>query len=341
MSQHPTQQPTSPDEDRGRVPAGSPGADADADTHTGADGAMQQRDFGRTGLRVSVVGLGAGQIGEQDVTEAEAARVLGSALDSGVTLIDTAATYGLSEERIGRHVAARRDEFVLSTKGGQALDGHADWTPGAVTASIDRSLRRTRSERLDIFFLHSCPVDVLRRGDLQDALDDAVAAGKVGVAGYSGDNEHLAHAVESGRFGAIETSINVVDQANLRHVVGTLARDAGLGVIAKRPIANAPWRFAERPVGHYGELYWERFRALGLESAVAEAEGAAGLEWNELALRFTAYAPGVHTAIAGTAKADHLRSNLDAAAGGPLPADVLSAIDRAWERAGSAWPAST
>ncbi|MEH0111325.1 aldo/keto reductase [Tersicoccus sp. MR15.9] len=302
--------------------------------------AMEQRDFGRTGLRVSVVGLGAGQIGEHDVTEEEAARVLGTALDSGVTLIDTAATYGLSEERIGRHAAARRDEFVLTTKGGQAVDGHADWTPGAVTASIDRSLRRTRSERLDVFFLHSCPVDVLRHGDLQDALDDAVAAGKVGIAGYSGDNEHLVYAVESGRFGAIETSINIVDQWNLHHVVSTLARDAGLGVIAKRPIANAPWRFDERPVGHYGELYWERFHELGLDTALADAVDGE-LDWNDLTLRFTAFAPGVQTAITGTAKADHLRRNLDAAARGPLPADVLAAIDRAWQRGGSGWPAST
>ncbi|GGC98937.1 oxidoreductase [Tersicoccus solisilvae] len=295
---------------------------------------MEQRTFGRTGLRVSLLGLGAGQIGETDVTEEDAAAVLHGALDAGITLIDTAGSYGLSEERIGRHLSGRRDEFVLSTKGGQAVDGHADWTPGAVSAGIDRSLRLTRSDRLDVFFLHSCPADVLRRGDLQDALDTAVAAGKVGVAGYSGDNEHLAAAADSGRFGAIETSINVVDQANLRRVVAPAAADDGRpGVIAKRPIANAPWRFAERPVGHYGELYWERFRALDLDPA--------GRPWNELFLRFTAWAPGVDTAIVGTAKPDHLRRNLEAAERGPLPDDVLAALDGAWQRVGADWPSST
>ena len=291
---------------------------------------LERRAFGDTGLEVSVVGLGAGQIGESDVTEAEAAEVLNGALDLGVTLIDTAASYGLSEERIGRHLGRRRDEFVLSTKGGPKINGQRDWSPGSVLESIEQSLRLTRSERIEIFYLHSCPLDILRRGDLQDTLDQAVDAGKIGVAGYSGDNEPLAFAVQSGRFGAIETSVNIADQWNLRNVLG---RRPELGVIAKRPIANAPWRFAERPTGHYAELYWERLRTLELDPG--------DLEWAEFALRFTAYAPGVHTAIAGTAKLDHLRRNLMAAGRGPLPAAALDGIDRAWRAVGSGWPAST
>ncbi|QDY89183.1 aldo/keto reductase [Arthrobacter sp. UKPF54-2] len=291
---------------------------------------LEQRPFGITGLDVSIVGLGAGQIGESDVTEAEAAEVLNGALDLGVTLIDTAASYGLSEERIGRHLAGRRDEFVLSTKGGPKINGQRDWSPGSVLESIEQSLRKTGSERIDIFYLHSCPLDVLQRGDLQDTLDQAVAAGKIGVAGYSGDNEPLAFAVESGRFGAIETSVNVADQWNLRNV---LRRRPELGVIAKRPIANAPWRFAARPLGNYAELYWERLHALGLDPG--------DLEWAEFALRFTVYAPGVDTAIAGTAKLEHLRRNVMAASRGPLPASALDGIDRAWSAVGSDWPAST
>lgn len=291
---------------------------------------LERRPFGKTGFNVSIVGLGAGQVGESDVTEAEAAAVLNGALDLGVTLIDTAASYGLSEERIGRHLGRRRDEFVLSTKGGPKIGDRRDWSPGSVLESIERSLELTRSERIDIFYLHSCPLEVLRRGELQDTLDQAVAAGKIGVAGYSGDNEALAFAVQSGRFGAIETSVNIVDQWNLRNVLGQRPE---LGVIAKRPIANAPWRFAERPVGNYAELYWERLQVLELDPG--------DLDWAELALRFTAYAPGVHTAIAGTAKLDHLRRNIAAASQGPLPIAVLEDIDRAWRAAGSAWPAST
>ena len=291
---------------------------------------LERRPFGATGLDVSIVGLGAGQIGESDVTEAEAAEVLNGALDLGVTLIDTAASYGLSEERIGRHLGGRRDEFVLSTKGGPKINGQRDWSPGSVLASIEQSLRKTGSERIDIFYLHSCPLEILQRGDLQDTLDQAVTAGKIGVAGYSGDNGPLAFAVESGRFGAIETSVNVADQWNLRNV---LSRRPELGVIAKRPIANAPWRFAERPVGNYAELYWERLHALALDPG--------DLDWAEFALRFTVYAPGVDTAIAGTAKLEHLRRNVMAASRGPLPAPALDGIDRAWRAVGSDWPAST
>ncbi|MDQ0823296.1 aryl-alcohol dehydrogenase-like predicted oxidoreductase [Arthrobacter sp. V4I6] len=291
---------------------------------------LERRPFGETALNVSVVGLGAGQIGEHDVTEAEAAEVLNGALDLGVTLIDTAASYGLSEERIGRHLHRRRDEFVLSTKGGPSINGQRDWTPGSVLASIERSLRLTQSERIDIFYLHSCPIEILRRGDLQETLDKAVAAGKIGVAGYSGDNKPLAFAVDSSRFGSIETSVNIADQWNLRHVLG---RRPELGVIAKRPIANAPWRFVDRPTGHYAELYWERLQALKLDPG--------DMDWTEFALRFTAYAPGVHTAIVGTAKLAHLRRNITAVSRGPLQPEALGGIDRAWREVGSDWSAST
>ena len=291
---------------------------------------MEQRPFGGTGLTVSVVGLGAGQVGEADVTDAEAGRLLNAALDLGVTLVDTALSYGTSEERIGRHLGGRRGEFVLSSKGGSGMPGHEDWSPGSVRASIEQTLRRTGSERVDVFFLHSCPLEVLRRGDLQETLDGAAADGLIGIAGYSGDNEALAYAAASGRFGALECSVNVADQWNLRHV---LDRVPELGVIAKRPIANAPWRFAERPTGHYAELYWERLRALALDPG--------DLGWAELALRFSAYAPGVHTAIVGTADPAHLERNIAAAAHGPLPADVLAAVDAAWRRVGTDWPSST
>ncbi len=289
-----------------------------------------QRRFGDTGLTVSAVGLGGGQIGEADVADEHAERVLNGALDLGVTLVDTAHGYGSSEERIGRFLSRRRDEFVLTTKGGAGVEGHPDWSTEALRATIDESLRRTRSERIDVFFLHSCPVAVLERGDLQDVLDDAVAAGKVGVAGYSGDNEHLAFAADSGRFGAIETSINLVDQRNLHTVV---RHHPELGVIAKRPIANAPWRFAERPVGHYAELYWERFGLLDLDPG--------DLGWAELALRFTAFATGVDCAITGTANLENLRSNLDAASAGPLPEELLEDLADEWRRVGADWPAST
>ena len=291
---------------------------------------IEQRPFGSTGLTVSRIGLGAGQVGERDVTEPQAERLLRGALDLGVTLVDTALSYGASEERIGRHLHDRRGDFVLSSKGGSGVEGHEDWSAGAVRASVEQTLRRTRSERVDVFFLHSCSLEVLERGEVQDALDAEVAAGRVGIAGYSGDNAALAHAASSGRFGALECSVNVADRWNLHHVVG---QDPTLGVIAKRPVANAPWRFAERPTGHYAELYWERLQELRLDPGP--------LGWTALALRFTAYAPGVHSSIVGTAHLDHLRENVEAASAGPLPPEVLSHLDEAWHRVGTDWPSST
>ena len=123
---------------------------------------IERRAFGGTGLGVSAVGLGAGQVGERDVTEAQAECLLRGALDLGVTLVDTALSYGASEERIGRHLHDRRDGFVLSSKGGSGVAGHEDWSAGAVRASVEQTLRRTRSERVDVWFLHSCSLDVLR-----------------------------------------------------------------------------------------------------------------------------------------------------------------------------------
>lgn len=288
---------------------------------------MQLRRLGTTGLSVSVLGLGAGQVGESSVGEAEAAALLHGTLDAGVTLIDTARSYGLSEERIGRHLAGRSSEFVLSSKGGAGVAGAADWTAAAVTAGIDDALRRLCTDLIDVYHLHSCSAEVLRRGEVVEALEQAVAAGKIRVPAYSGDNEPLAYAVASRRFGSIETSVNLADQWSLRNV---LPERGGLGVIGKRPIANAAWRYDQRPTGVYGDVYWDRFQRLALDPG--------GLAWDEFALRFSAYAPGVDSVIVGTSKLGNLQRNLAMIERGPLPEDLLAAVDAAWRREGEDWP---
>jgi aryl-alcohol dehydrogenase-like predicted oxidoreductase len=271
---------------------------------------METRTFGNTGLRVSVLGFGAGHVGGDDLSEEAASRLLNEVLDLGVTLIDTARSYGLSEERIGRHLAHRRDAFVLSTKGGYGVEGVPDWTAEVITRGIDDALRRLRTDRIDVFHLHSCPRDVLERGEVIDALDRARKAGKIRVAAYSGENDALEHAVMSGRFGAVQCSVNVCDQRVLEHVIPSAAK-RGLGVIAKRPIANAAWRFAHRPSGDYAEAYWERLQSLHVDRHA--------LDWLEYALRFSAHAPGVSSIIVGTRNIEHLRHNAALVATGPLP----------------------
>ncbi|HEU4382126.1 MAG TPA: aldo/keto reductase [Anaeromyxobacteraceae bacterium] len=286
------------------------------------------RDFGATGLRVPLLGLGAGQIGDASVSEAEAGRLLNAALDLGVALVDTARAYGLSEERIGRHLAHRRGEYLLVTKVGYGVDGVADWTASCVRRGVDEALRRLRTEVIDVALLHSCGTAELADEGILRALDDARREGKVRVAGYSGENAPLELALELGRFGAIECSVNLCDQ---RAVEGALpvARERGLGVIAKRPIANAPWRHAERPAGQYVEEYWVRWKAMGIDPA--------GLPWDELALRFSAYQPGVCSCIVGTARLEHLRRNAEMVARGPLPTDLAQAIRAAFRAHDQGW----
>ena len=289
---------------------------------------MHLRDFGTTGLQVSALGYGAGHIGDPALSEAEVERLLGAVLDAGVTLIDTARGYGLSEERVGRHLRHRRDAFVLSTKVGYGVEGFEDWTGPCVAAGIDLALRLLQTDRIDLAHLHSCDAATLRRDDVLRALEDAVQAGKVRVPAYSGDNHDLAAAIDTHRFGGVQASINVCDQHALIHHLHR-AKEQGLGVIAKRPVANAPWRFEQRPVGHYGEPYWARWRAMGLDDL--------GVEPRELALRFVAWTWGVDSCIVGTTNIDHLRANADVIDRGPLPDDVVSEVRRRFQEAEQGW----
>ncbi|HRC54963.1 MAG TPA: aldo/keto reductase, partial [Kofleriaceae bacterium] len=164
---------------------------------------MQTRAFGDSGLQVSIVGLGAGSIGEATTPDAEVEQLLNTALDAGVTLVDTARSYGLSEERLGSLLQGRRQRVVLSTKIGYDMAGIPDWTGPCIEAGVDAALRRLRTDWLDIVHLHSCGLDVLQRGDVVAALGRAVEAGKVRVAAYSGEGEALRWAVTSGAFGAV------------------------------------------------------------------------------------------------------------------------------------------
>ena len=278
---------------------------------------MQTRAFGKSGLRVTPLGFGAMHINDARVSESEAGRLLNQVLDAGVNLIDTARGYRLSEERIGRHLAHRRQDFLLSTKVGYGIPGVADWTYACILAGVDAALGRLRCDHLDIVHLHSCPLPILEDGQVIAALEACARAGKVGVVAYSGDNAELDFAINSGRFASVQTSISLCDQTNLGKRLPAL-QGRGMGLIAKRPLAGAVWQQAQRPDSHAEGQYWDRWQAMGL------ALPPGGLSWNEVALRFTAHCPGVASSIVGTNRMDHFKQNLEWVAKGPLlPEDLL------------------
>jgi len=285
--------------------------------------------LGRTGLNVSALGFGAMHINDERTSEAEAGALLNQVLDLGLNLVDTARGYGLSEERIGRHLAHRRQDFVLSTKVGYGVEGVPDWTYDCIVQGVERALRLMKTDWLDIVHLHSCPLHVLQQGDVPRALNDCRAAGKLRVAAYSGDNAEVDFAIASGAFGSLQTSVSVCDQAHLNYRAAQAA-EAGIGVIAKRPLAGAIWRFAERP-GEFAEgQYWDRFRAMGLTDW-------RDMDWGDVALRYAAFHCGAASAIVGTAKPANLQRNLAAIARGPLPAEQAQALRETFVRHDQGW----
>ncbi|MEO7251067.1 MAG: aldo/keto reductase [Arenimonas sp.] len=287
---------------------------------------MEKRAYGDTGLSVSALGLGAGQLGDARLSEADAAALLVATVDAGINLIDTAPSYGLSEQRIGRYLGSRRAETVLSTKLGYGVEGVENWTGPCITAGIEQALRILRTDRIDIAHLHSCPRETLERGDVVDALERAKREGKIRAMAYSGENEDLASALAMQRFDGFMASLNICDQ---RVITDTLPNLGGRGFIAKRPSANHPWRFAQQPAGDYCEAYWLRWQAMGLPNH--------GLQWGELAIRFALSIPGVAGAIVGTGSTGHLRQNIGWAEAGPLDSAIVQELQAAFTTHDAQW----
>src|SRR4029079_3442574 len=131
---------------------------------------------------------GGSEIGYQRVSGRTVARLLGSALDAGLNVIDTAERYENSEALRTRALGARRAEVHLFTKCGHGAGwSRADWRPAALLSSIERSLRRLSTDHVDLIQLHSCSLAHLRRGDVIAALERARERGWVRYLGYSGD----------------------------------------------------------------------------------------------------------------------------------------------------------
>ena len=297
---------------------------------------MKKVTFGKTRFQVSPLGFGAAPIGYLKTEQDRIATILNALLDSGVNVIDTAASYPGSEESIGNSVAHRRKEYVLISKCGQSfpdLPGEA-WSEKVILATVDRALKRLKTDRLDVMLLHSCELAILKKGEALGALVKAREAGKIRFAGYSGDNEAAAYAATLPDVAVLETSVNLADQMNLQTVMPA-ARKNNVGVIAKRPICNAAWKDASQQPGIYGNYaneYHTRLKKMNIRPADFGIAGPPEQAWPELAIRFTLSQPGVHTAIIGTTNPQNASANIAAADKGPLPEDAVRKIQEAFRR---------
>ncbi len=288
---------------------------------------MERRNFGSTGLTGSPIGWGTMEIGQLAVKEAQ--RLLDMAIDGGVTWVDTAPCYPGSEELLGRILPGRRDRLLLTTKCG--CTGPYETHPhrfdrATLLANIDNSLRRLRIDALDLWQLHMQQSDAFPdgpHGEIVQTMLDVRAAGKVRHLGLSfkngGPDDPLypaEHGFRSMRlFGSLEpfASVQVVYGAGTRdneEAIAAVAR-TGKAVIARgwiKKYTSAHETFAARA---------------GLADLLAPNESM-----TQFLIRFGLSAPGIAFGLLGTRNPAHMRSNLEAAARGTLPAEVFAEAKR-------------
>lgn len=217
---------------------------------------MRHTRLGRSGLTVSVVGLGCNNLGRPGTATLEQAgtdAVVHAALDAGITFFDVADVYGaepgLSEERLGRALGARRDEVVIGTKFGMDMGGVAGDDGGArgsrryIVRAVEDSLRRLGTDWIDLYQFHTpdpaTPIEETLR-----ALDDLVRAGKVRYVGHSNragwqiaQAEYVARELGVERFVSAQNHYNLLDRRAELEVVPATA-EFGLGVLPYFPLAN-------------------------------------------------------------------------------------------------------
>ncbi|NNU27118.1 aldo/keto reductase [Isoptericola sediminis] len=310
---------------------------------------MQYRTLGHTGIQVSSLALGTmnfGKIG--GTTQADVDTLVGTALDAGINLVDTADVYsgGESEELLGKALVGRRDDVVLATKAGLPM-GDGPGQRGAsrrwLTTALDASLRRLGVDHVDLFQIHRWDPATSDEETLA-ALSDLQRAGKIrhfGTSTYPAyrmvQAQWAAAEAKLGRFVTEQPSYSILQRGVERDVL-PVAQQYGLGVMVWSPLASG-WlsgavRRDQEVTTHRAAFMPQRFdladranqaRMDAVEQLATVAEEA-GLSLVQLALGFVTAHPGVTSALIGPRTPDHLASQL-AAAETVLTAEVLDAID--------------
>ena len=303
---------------------------------------MEMAILGKTGLEVTRLGAGLAEIGEEHTLDelSQVGRVLNCALDGGINFLDTAPSYFDSEEMVGRTIAHRRDEYVLATKCGKSTRGSSaePWTAQTIKETLEGSLRRLKTDHIDLLQLHSCDVEVLERGEVIEALLEAQQAGKTRFVGYSGDNEAAIWAVGSGLFDTLQTSFSVADQHARANLFGP-AKARDMGVIIKRPISSGAWGMDRSPsVGlkynpNYADDYFDRIQAM---RAMGPIQGAPD-DRILLSLGFVLAHEEVDTAIVGTRSPSHMVANQELMNRLPIADEVVVELRRRFDEVGANW----
>ena len=314
---------------------------------------MEHRVLGRTGRDVSVVGLGCWQLGGDwgEVGEDVALGVLAAAVDSGVTMLDTADVYGdgRSERLVGRFVASRggaSSGLTVATKMGRRANPH---TAGAYTLDAyrrwtDRSRENLRTDTLDLVQLHCPPTEVLLREQTYDDLDVLVEEKRVAAYGVSVETvEEALAAIARPHVATVQIILNVFRRKPLERVLPA-AIEAGVGIIARVPLASGllSGRYDEttqfaandhRSYNRHGEAFdvGETFSGVPYEVGVAAAREVASLTppsatTAQLALRWVIDQPGVSVVIPGARTPAQAKANARAAEVPPLSAETLDAL---------------
>ncbi len=306
---------------------------------------MEYRRLGRSGLRVSVIGLGGNTFGRYADAE-RTASILRRAIDLGVNLVDTADIYGAgaSEELIGKALAGHRDDILIATKVGMQYGEGPNETGssrGHILASCEASLRRLQTDHIDLYQIHrfdpETPLD-----ETLAALDDLVRSGKVRYIGCSNyaawqivralwisDRQHLAS------FVSVQPEYNLLARDVERELL-PCCEALGLGVIPFFPlgagILTGKYKPGEPPPegtrGHNNPAFARRLQSAALETVqrLDAWSRERGHTVGELALAWLAAQPAVSTVIAGTTRPEQVEANVRAGEW-KLSADDLAAIE--------------
>ena len=318
---------------------------------------MQTRTFGRTGRTVSVIGLGTWQLGSDwgEVQADDARAILDAAVDSGVTIFDTADVYGdgRSESFIGEYLAGNPGHGItVATKMGRRdAQDPANFTLGRFREWTDRSRRNLGVETLDLVQLHCPPTPVFSTESVYEALDTLVAENV--IAAYGVSVETAAEALEAIAHPGVASVQIILNAFRLKPLDEVLpaAASAGVGIIARVPLASGLLSgkysedtvFAEndhRTYNRDGSAFdvGETFSGVDFEQGVAAARefaelaSSTGLSTAQAALAWVAQLEGVSTVIPGARSVEQARSNAVAGSADALPDGVDDAVRDIYDR---------